>query len=59
MAAISAITVPNSFPGGCIYLIPDAPFTTDTGGNIALASRAIVNRTLQMCWDGKKWYPSY
>ena len=50
--------------GGCIYLVPDAAmtgFTTSTGGNIALASTLVANKTLQLCYDPgtAKWYPSY
>lgn len=63
--AIVTITAPANFAatgfGGCIELIPDAAFTTTTGGNIALASTATLNRTMEMCYDNgtTKWYPSY
>jgi lysophospholipase L1-like esterase len=62
--AIDTITVPTvvvsggSFRG-CLTLIPDAAFTTTTAGNIAAASTAVVNKALEMCYDGTKWYPSY
>lgn len=64
-AAITNISPPNS----CTYanttcqitLIPDGAFTTATGGNIALASTAVVGRPLTMTYDSaaSKWYPSY
>jgi hypothetical protein len=62
---INTLTVPPQFAqsgfGGCLRLIPDSAFTTGTSGNIAIASRAVVSRTLEMCYDHAtaKWYPSY
>ncbi len=63
---ISTITVPTAFSGGagrggCLTLIPDGLWATDTSGNIALATTAVVSKTLTMCYDGgtSKWYPSY
>lgn len=44
---------------GCIKIIPTGAFTTATGGNIALASTAVVNRVMDECYDGTQWYPSY
>jgi hypothetical protein len=62
-AAIATITAPSpiSAGGGQITLIPLGAFTTTTGGNIALASTAVVNRALIMTYDSgtAKWYPSY
>jgi hypothetical protein len=62
-AAIATITAPSpiSAGGGQITLIPTGAFTTTTGGNIALASTAVVNRALIMTYDSgtAKWYPSY
>jgi hypothetical protein len=62
-AAISTITAPPgiSATGGSITLIPTGAFTTNTSGNIALASSAVINRALQMTYDAgtAKWYPSY
>lgn len=59
-AAISTINVPAGFaPGQCITLIPDGLFTTATGGNIALATTAVVSKALLECWDGTKFFPSY
>lgn len=62
-AAIATITPPvtlGSF-GNRITLIPTGAFTTTTGGNIALASTAVVNRALIMTYDATalRWYPSY
>jgi len=62
-AAISTITPPSpiSAGGGQITLIPTGLWTTDTAGNIALASTAVVSRALIMTYDATttKWYPSY
>jgi len=61
--AIATITAPSpiSAGGGQITLIPLGAFTTTTGGNIALATTAVVNRALIMTYDSgtAKWYPSY
>lgn len=58
--AIATITVPATCSPTCtLYLVPDAIFTTTTGGNISLASTAVVNKVLVMVWDGVKWSPSY
>ena len=60
---IVTITAPSpiSTGGGMITLIPTGAFTTTTAGNIALASTAVVSRTLDMTYDATtaKWYPSY
>lgn len=62
--AISTITPPTILQNGgaykgCIKIIPTGAFTTVTGGNIALASTAIVNRVMDECYDGTSWFPSY
>ena len=61
--AIATITPPAPIAsgGGQITLIPTGAFTTTTAGNIALASVAVVNKTLTMTYDTTttKWYPSY
>ena len=60
--AISTITIPYSFVGsGQITLIPTGLFTTNTAGNIALATTAVVNKALILTYDDvtAKWYPSY
>jgi len=66
-AAITIVTITP--PTGCattgngcvITLIPDAAFTTNATGNIALASTAVINRALVITYDNatSKWYPSY
>ncbi len=56
--AIKTILAPSGFTG-LIQLIPDAAWTTVTGGNIALATTAVVNKTLYLTFDGTKWFPSY
>lgn len=64
-AAISTITAPSWCTAAntmCqITIIPDGVFTTATGGNIALASTAVVNKALIMTYDPSTslWYPSY
>jgi hypothetical protein len=62
---IQTINVPTSFGqtgnGGCIVLIPDGLWSTNTSGNIAIATTAIVSRQVTVCYDNgtSKWYPSY
>lgn len=60
---IATITPPAGFnnAGGCLILIPDAAWSTNTSGNIALATSASVGRALWMTYDNvqAKWYPSY
>jgi hypothetical protein len=58
-ATITTIVAPPHMQGGCITLIPDGPWSTGTGGNIATRTAAVLNRALIECWDGSKWYPSY
>lgn len=62
-AVISEIVVDPTFGTGSyqITIIPTGVFTTNTSGNIALASTAVVNRALIMTYDSGtgKWYPSY
>ena len=60
--AIATITAPSTMTGGGqIVLIPTGAWTTNTTGNIALATTAVVNRALTMTYDSTttKWYPSY
>lgn len=58
-AAIATINLPYTGFTGTITLIPDGIFTTGTGGNIALASTAVVSKAMTMTYDGTKWFPSY
>jgi len=63
-AAISTISAPSGCSGTVmcsLILVPDGAFTTNTSGNIALASTAVVNKALTMTYDPgtSKWYPSY
>lgn len=62
-AAIATITPPPAFlsGGGTLALIPDGIFTTTTAGNIAIASTAVVSKTLYLTYDPgtSKWYPGY
>jgi hypothetical protein len=62
-STISTITAPSpiSLTGGSITLIPTGLWSINTGGNVALASTAVVNKALIMTYDGgtNKWYPSY
>ena len=63
VTSIATITPPAPIAtiGGSITIIPTGLFSTTTAGNIALASTAIVNRTLVLTYDPitAKWYPSY
>lgn len=60
---ISTITAPANIAatGGQITLIPTAIWATNTAGNIALATTAVVSRALTLTYDNAtaKWYPSY
>src|ERR1035437_3898888 len=56
---IATITPPYTGFIGTITLIPDAAFTTTTGGNIAIISTAVIGKALIMTCDGTSWYPSY
>ncbi len=59
-AAIATIDVPwaGTFTGPLV-LIPTGAWTTNTTGNIALASTAVVNKAMIMTYVNSKWYPSY
>ena len=63
VAAITTIVPPQNIvqTGGKIILIPLGVFTLATGGNIALASTAVLNRAMMLVYDAgtTKWYPSY
>ena len=58
---VSTITNPFGTNSGQITIIPTGIFTTNTAGNIALTSTAVVNKSLIMTYDPTtaKWYPSY
>ena len=58
-AAIQTITVPYFGFSGSVTLLPTGAFTTITGGNIAIASTAVVGKALTMTIVGSTWYPSY
>lgn len=61
-STISTINSPfGAGNSGSITLIPTGVFTTNTSGNIALASTAVVSKALIMIYDyaANKWYPSY
>jgi hypothetical protein len=47
--------------GGSLTFIPTGGFVSNTAGNIALGTTAVVSRALIMTWDAStaKWYPSY
>lgn len=59
VAAIVNITPPTPTFRGKITLIPDGAFTWTAAGNIALAGQGVVNKTLEMLYDGFKWTPNY
>ena len=62
---IQTINAPSSMSAisGQITLIPSAGagWSTNTSGNIALGTTAVVNKALIMTWNSTtaKWYPSY
>jgi hypothetical protein len=60
---VKNIVVPSNFAGagGRVTIIPTAAFTTDTTGNIAIASTATIGRAMDFIYDAgtAKWYPSY
>lgn len=59
---ISTITAPaGTSNGGQVTLIPTGLWATNTSGNIALASTAVVSKALIMTYSAStsKWYPSY
>jgi len=60
---ISTITPPSpiSTGGGQITLIPTGLWSTNTAGNIALATTGVVSKALILTYDATtaKWYPSY
>lgn len=56
---VKTINLPYTGFVGRIDIIPDGAFTTDTSGNIAISSTAVVGKILTMIYDGSKWYPSY
>jgi hypothetical protein len=58
-AAIKDIIAPSGFTGGAIHLIPDGLWTTVTGGNIGVATTAVVGKVLALIFDGAMYWPSY
>ncbi len=63
IAMISGTTAISTLNGSFnqITLIPTGLWATNTAGNIALASTAVVGKALIMTYDATtaKWYPSY
>ncbi len=59
VGSIQTISLPITGFVGSITLIPDAVFTTATGGNIAIGTTSVVGKALTMTYDGTSWYPSY
>ena len=63
VTAIATITPPTNLltGGGVLILIPTGLWSTNTTGNIALATTAVVGKALIMVFDSitAKWYPSY
>lgn len=63
VVTVQTITPPAGFStrGGQLVLIPDAIWATNTSGNIALATTAVVSKALTMTYDPgtSKFYPSY
>lgn len=63
IATIATITPPANFAstGGQLTLIPTGLWITNTAGNVALATTAVVGKAVIMTYDSgtSKWYPSY
>ena len=63
IAAIATITTPAGIQGGqLLILIPKGLLTTTiAGGNVGLATTAVVDKQLTLIWDStdSKWKPSY
>ena len=63
VVTIQTITAPAAVLAGSgqITLIPTGLWSTNTAGNIALATTAVVNKALILTFDSNtaKWYPSY
>lgn len=63
-AAVTGFNIPVGFDpteGAQVCAIPDGLFTTTNANNFALASTAVVSKTLCWTYDAKlaKFYPSY
>lgn len=63
-AAITGFTIPVGFDpkeGSQVCVIPDGLWTTTNANNLALASTAVVSKTLCWTYDSNtaKFYPSY
>lgn len=63
-SAITGFNIPVGFDpkaGSTVCAIPDGLFTTTNANNFALASTAVVSKTLCWTYDGNtaKFYPSY
>ena len=57
---IHAIDPPYGAWTGSIVLIPDDLWSTsESDGNIARATKAIIGKALMMTYDGIHWWPSY
>jgi hypothetical protein len=58
-AAITGFNIPVGYNGGRICVIPDGIFTTTNANNIALASTAVVSKTLCFDYDAKATKPFF
>lgn len=57
---IQTVTVPAGWaPGMSLLLEPTALWSTNTSGNIGLATTGVVGKVLILTWNGTKWQPSY
>ena len=63
VTTIQTLTPPTGIAttGGWLVLIPTGLWSTNTLGNVALASTAVVDKALILFYDPTttKWYPSY
>lgn len=56
---IATITLPSGYSstvGGCLTVIADAAWATNTAGNIADVVNASPNTEYRACYDGSKFY---
>lgn len=57
---IATITLPAGWAAGnSIALEPTGLWSTNTAGNILLATTGVVGKQLILTWNGTKWVPSY
>lgn len=57
---VTTIVKPAGWAAGmCLTVNPTGAFVTDTSVSFNIATTAVVNKVLFLCYDGSKWSPSY